>query len=190
MKQAQVSKLSEEAYLEGERASPVRHEYLAGEVFAMAGASKAHNTIAGNVFALLRSGLRGGPCRAYISDMKLRIAAQPAYYYPDVTVTCSGTDLAADSPKDYLESPTVIVEVLSPATEAIDRREKMLAYRHLASLEEYVLIDQDRGWVEVYRRSEGGWNVLILTPGDSVPLESVGLSLTLDEIYEGSGALA
>ncbi|MFN3715830.1 MAG: Uma2 family endonuclease [Thiobacillus sp.] len=133
MKHALITQPSESDYLEGESVSAIRHEYVAGEVFAMAGGSKAHNTISGNVFALLRAALRGSDCQTFIADMRVRIATQSSYYYPDVTVTCAPGDLAADAPNDYIASPCLIVGVLSPTTEAIDRREKMLAYRQIGS---------------------------------------------------------
>ena len=187
MKHAIVPQLSQQEYLETERASQVRHEYVAGEIFAMAGGSKAHNIISGNVFALLRSKLRDSGCQTFIADMKVRIATQASYYYPDVAITCAPDDLASDSPKDYIESPVLLVEVLSPTTEAIDRREKMLAYRHIASLREYVLIDQERRWVEVYRRNEAGWSADIFAPDDEITLESADMQISMDDLYEGSG---
>ena len=157
MKHAVLTRLSEQDYLEGGRASPIRHEYVAGEVFARAVSNKAHNLISGNVAMLLRNAWRGSGCQTFIADMRVRIAAQSSFYYPDVVVTCApGDDLASGAPKDHIESPSLIVEVLSPSTEAIDRREKMLAYRHIENLREYVLIDQDRRWVEVYRRAGSG----------------------------------
>ncbi|MFO7542070.1 MAG: Uma2 family endonuclease [Thiobacillus sp.] len=156
MEQAVQSALSEQEYLDGEAASPIRHEYEAGEVFAMAGGSKAHNTISLNVATLLPSKLRGRGCQTFIADMRVHIASQSSYYYPDVVVTSAPEDLSSDAPKDRVEAPRLIVEVLSgivaasaalqlrptpcgwsPTTEAIDRDEKMLAYRHIKSLREY-----------------------------------------------------
>ncbi|BBP05720.1 hypothetical protein TPL01_24560 [Sulfuriferula plumbiphila] len=187
MKHAIVLQLSEQEYLETERASQVRHEYVAGEIFAMAGGSKAHNTISLNMAVLLRNKLRDSGCQTFIADMKVRIATQARHYYPDVAVTCAPGDLASDSPRDYIESTVLLVEVLSPATEAIDRREKMLAYRHIASLREYVLIDQERRWVEVYRRNEAGWSADIFAPDDEITLESADMQISMDDLYAGSG---
>jgi Uma2 family endonuclease len=189
MKHALITQLSEADYLAGEGASAIRHEYVAGEVFAMAGGSKAHNTISGNVFSLLRAALRGSGCQTFIADMRVRIATQSSYYYPDVVVTCAPGDLAADSPKDHIASPGLIVEVLSPTTEAIDRREKMLAYRQIESLREYVLVDQEQRWVEVYRRTESGWVADMYSPEDTVALNPSGAALDfhMAELYEGSG---
>ena len=148
---------SETDYLAAERAAPVRHEYVAGEVFAMAGASKVHGTLVMNAAIALRQHLRGAPCRVWMADMKVRVKADSAYYYPDVVVTCDASDLGPDAPKDYVEAPKLILEVLADSTEPVDRREKLLSYRHLDSLEEYVLIDQNKAWVEVYRRTSAGW---------------------------------
>lgn len=192
MKHAVQTQLSEQDYLDGEGASQIRHEYVAGEVFAMAGASKAHNIISGNVYALLRAALRGSGCQTFMADMRVRIAAQSCYYYPDVVVTCSPEDLSSDAPKDRVEAPGLIVEVLSPTTEAIDRREKMLAYRHIESLREYVLVDQERRWVEVYRRAGSGWVADLYSPEDTITLnpstqDTAVLHFGMDEVYEGSG---
>lgn len=145
-----LSRLSEQDFLQGELSSEIRHEYVDGEVYAMAGAGEAHNLIAGNVFARLREFSRGGPCRVFISDMKLHVKTWKAYYYPDVMVTCD----PADSQSHFKERPILVVEVLSPGTESTDRREKMLAYRTLSSLREYVLIATDKRQVEIYRRDE------------------------------------
>ncbi len=171
-------------YLEGEKNSTVRHEFVDGEVYAMAGAGEAHNLIAGNVFARLRSAVRGGPCRVFISDMKLHVAAWNAFYYPDVMVVCN----AEDTHTHYKESPSVIVEVLSDSTAGIDRREKLLAYRTLASLREYVLIAQDQRQIDIYRRApddaDGAWLLESLGEGDLLQLDSVGVGMSMAEVYE------
>jgi Uma2 family endonuclease len=184
-----IAPLSEGEYLAGERVSRVKHEYVAGEVFSMAGASKTHGTLALNVAVALRTHLRGSPCRTFIADMKLRVAEANTYYYPDVLVTCAEQDAASDAPADYVEAPKLVVEVLSPATEHIDRREKLLAYRRLPSLAEYMLIDQERRWVEIYRRTDAGWSHDIYQPGDVIDIASVGMSLDFDRLYEDSGVL-
>jgi len=174
-------RLTAEDYLAGESGSDMRHEYVDGEVYAMAGAGEPHNLIAGNVFAKLRSLVRGGPCRVFISDMKLHVADWDAFYYPDVMVVCD----ARDTQTNYKEFPSLVVEVLSPSTEPIDRREKMLAYRTLPSLREYLLIAQDKRHVELYRRADNGtWYLAALPEGAAVPLECVNACLTLDELYE------
>jgi Uma2 family endonuclease len=187
MKHAYVEYYREEDYLAAEREAEVKHEYVAGEVFAMAGASKTHGTLAGNAFISLRQHLRGQPCRVWMADMKVRVRADSAFYYPDVVVTCSPADLASDSPRDYVEAPVLVVEVLSDSTEPVDRRAKLLSYRRLESLQEYVLVDQNKPWVEVYRRTPAGWTQDVFEIGDSVRLASVGLELPMVELYADSG---
>ncbi len=161
-----------------------RHEYLAGEVFAMTGARDAHNTIAGNVFACLRNGLRGGPCRVFIADMKLRVDAADAVFYPDVLVTCDTRDRApeSDMAKRY---PSLIVEVLSSSTAAYDRGLKFELYRRLDTLREYLLIEQDRRHVDLFRReADGRWLLQSVGPDGSIDLDSVATHIDLQTIYE------
>ncbi|MDD5387982.1 MAG: Uma2 family endonuclease [Gallionellaceae bacterium] len=187
MQPAFVDYYSETDYLSAERAAPIRHEYVAGEVFAMAAASKVHGTLALNAAIVLRQHLRGAPCRVWMADMKVRVKADSAYYYPDVVVTCDATDLGPDAPKDYVEAPKLVLEVLSDSTEPVDRREKLLSYRRLESLEEYVLIDQNKAWVEVYRRTPAGWVQEVYEAGASVRLASVDLAVPLADLYADSG---
>lgn len=184
MVSAQIAYVSEADYLTGEELPGPRHEYVDGQIFAMAGATKTHGTIAGNVFFTLRTQLRGTPCRAWVADMKVNVATAHSYYYPDVVATCADEDLRLDSPQNFVTAPKLIVEVLSPSTEQIDRREKWLAYRQLDSLQEYMLVDQERQWVEVFRRSEMGWMQEIATAGESITLSSLGISVALADIYE------
>jgi Uma2 family endonuclease len=127
------------------------------------------------------------PCRAYISDMKVRVKTDSAYYYPDVVGTCATRDIAADAPAYYLEAPNLIVEVLSDSTTRTDRREKLVAYQQLESLVEYLLVDQYKREVEVYRRTPQGWSRDIYSAGETVALKSVDLALPMDLIYEDSG---
>lgn len=162
-----------------------RHEYLAGEVFAMTGARDAHNTIALNTASALRNGLRGGPCRVFIADMKLRVDAADAVFYPDVLVTCDTRDRApeADMAKRH---PSLIVEVLSPSTAAYDRGLKFELYRRLDSLREYLLIEPDRRHVDLFRReADGRWLLQSVGPDGAIELTSVGgVRLDLATIYE------
>ena len=166
-------------YLEGEKESPIRHEYVDGHVFAMAGASDRHNLIAGTVYARLLDLLSSGPCRAFISDMKVMV--QPSvYYYPDVVVAC---DPPGGDPYTRTQ-PILVIEVTSPSTQRADRFEKLPAYKRIASLVECVLISQVQMFVEVHRRAGGEWETELLTrPEDQLRLESVGLRMTLSEIY-------
>ena len=169
-------------YLEGEKASKVRHEYVDGDGYAMAGGTKAHNQVAGNFYGALRAHLRGTPCRAFIGDVKVHVAWdwRERFYYPDVVVGCA----AGDNDPDVVEQPKLIVEVLSNSTERDDRSDKFYAYRRLASLQEYVLVAQDTRRVEVYRR-QTGWDLELFETDGDFNLHSVGLDLTLAEVYEG-----
>ncbi len=190
MQHARLSYLSEAEYLQGEEGADIRHEYVAGQTFAMAGASKAYNAVSGNLFASLRSHMRGMPCRAYMADMKVRVehADGVSHYYPDVVVTCSPRDTQPEAPANHLLDPILIVEVLSAATETTDRREKMLAYGKLRGLKEYLLVDSQRQSVEIYRKNEsGGWDVDIPAADETVNLSSINLELGFAGIYEDSG---
>lgn len=152
-----------------------RHEFVAGEVFAMAGADEAHVTVAGNVYMALRQGLSGTPCRTFITDMKLRVEAADAFFYPDVMVTCSAADAADTLVK---REPLLLVEVLSPATAAYDRGDKFAAYRRLASLREYLLVDTDTRRCDLYRKGDDGlWVLHPSEAGQGVTLASVGLEI-------------
>ncbi|NJM22969.1 MAG: Uma2 family endonuclease [Richelia sp. SM1_7_0] len=174
-----------EEYLELEQNSEIRHEYICGQVFAMSGGSKEHNTITLNIASRLRSHLRGGSCSVFMADMKVNIqlASQNKniYYYPDVIITCDPDDQDRFS----LDYPCLIIEVLSPSTETTDRREKLVNYRTLESLQEYILVSQDEIQVEVYRKdSQGNWSLTILGKDNELHLDSIGLTLTMTEIYE------
>lgn len=174
--------LSIDEYLRGEQASPIRHEYVAGRVYAMAGAGEAHNRIAGNLFFHLRAAARGTPCAVFISDMKVRVAAHDAFYYPDVLLTCEPSDREALSKA----APCLIAEVLSPSTEVIDRREKLLAYRALESLDHYLLLSQDRRLVEVYRRdAKGGWRYDVMEEGElAFACGGIDIRFGVADLYE------
>ena len=174
-----------EQYLEMERYSPVKHEYHGGYVYAMSGGTQAHSQIAGNIYTALRIGVRGGPCRALGSDIKIR-QSKDNYVYPDVVVTCDERDIALS--RDWLEYPTLVVEVLSKSTERHDRGDKFDGYKRIPTLREYMLVNHKRRDVEVRRRIDTeDWTVLTYCPGSEVTLESVGLTLSLDVIYEDSG---
>ena len=167
-------------YLESEKDSPVRHEYVDGQMYAMAGASDRHNRIALNLASRLNDHLNGGPCEVFIADMKV-IVDPVVYYYPDVVVTC---DPPGGDP--YVRTqPHLIIEVVSPSTERTDRHEKAFAYRCVPSLQEYVLVLQDRMQVEVYRRQSGDeWPREIFTqPEELVHFASVGLTLRVSDMY-------
>lgn len=180
--------LSESAYLEQEALSPIRHEYIGGEVYAMTGATLRHNIIALNTAVLLRGHLRGTPCRVFMSDAKLHVAKQRAYYYPDVMVSCAAVLQTLTGSEVVVDTPVLVVEVMSPSSEGTDRREKRVAYRTLPSLKEYVLIAQDRAEIEIHTRlSDTAWEVTLLTPGDPVVFNSVDLATDFSVVYEESG---
>ena len=170
-------------YLQMEDASNIKHEYIDGQVYAMAGASDPHVTIAGNLFALLRSHVRGSGCRVYIADMKAQIQSLNRFYYPDVMVTCDPRDIETPT---YKRFPSLIVEVLSDSTEAFDRGDKFVDYQELESLREYVLINTKRQRVECFRRNEQGlWVLQSYTPQQkSFRLDSVDFEGTLEALYE------
>jgi Uma2 family endonuclease len=170
-------------YLALERKSETRNEYYNGEIFAMAGASREHNLIAGNVNAEIRDQILDRPCESYPSDMRVSIEATGLYTYPDVSVVC-GEPRFEDSEVDTLLNPTVIIEVLSPTTEAYDRGVKFRHYRRVGSLREFVLISQDRMMVERYTRRGNDWVLSDLTDPDQVlNLESIGCQIPVDRIY-------
>jgi Uma2 family endonuclease len=178
--------LSEAEYLAFEEASQIRHEFVAGEVFARDGVSQRHNRIAGNLAIKLIEALRNKPSQVFMSDVKLNVAKDCAFYYPDVMVTCAEHTTAANE-SQVVTDPVLVIEVLSPGTETIDRREKLHAYRHLPALQEYVLISQDMQQVEVYRRQgDVGWLYITHEPGDTVEFASVGVTLPINELYTGT----
>lgn len=172
-----------EDYLRLEERGEIRHEYVDGEVYAMSGASRRHNTIAINATLRLRAQARGSGCVAYTSDVKVFVAAQNSFYYPDAMLAC-GED---DDHSHYVTRPCIIVEVLSPATATVDRREKLMAYRKLESLMAYVLVESDRRHVDFYLRSaEGTWRGGSLGMNDILNVTCAGrsIALCLDDLYE------
>lgn len=173
------SAVSIQEYLSGEQDCAIRHEYVAGHVFAMAGASTAHNRIAINLTTQLNSSLPTGPCEVFMSDVKV-MAAEDVYYYPDVMVACD----APGGDMYVRRQPLLIIEVSSPTTERTDRFEKLPAYQGIPSLREFLLVAQNRVFVEVHRRVDGKWEVETLTePEQQLRLASIGLTLSLGEIY-------
>lgn len=175
-----------DAYLTAERAElDIRHEYVAGEVFAMTGATESHNIIVGNINRELGSQLKGRLCRVYANDMRVRIEGADAGKYPDVAAIC-GERLFYDQRRDVLLNPSLIVEVLSESTEAYDRGEKFAVYRRLPSLREYLLISQRRMRAELFmRQGDGDWLLTEYSdPMESVPLASIDCRLSLAEVYD------
>lgn len=174
-------RMSMAQFLDWEAAQAQRHEFVAGEVFAMAGADDAHVTVALNVAMALRRHLAGTPCRVYMSDMKLAVRESQGVYYPDVMVTCSEADRASALVKS---EPKLLVEVLSPSTAAFDRGDKFADYRRLASLQEYALVDPKTRRSDVYRK--GADDLWVLHPADagqSLVLSSVALEIDAQTLF-------
>lgn len=170
-------------YLTFERASEVKHEYADGEVFAMAGGTREHSLIAGNIVRELGNALRTKPCEVHGSDLRIKIAASGRYVYPDASVVC-GSTLFEDSGRDTLLNPIVIIEVLSDSTEAYDRGEKFELYRTIPSVQEYVVVSQKKVRVEHFqRRPDGRWVLAVLGPEDRLELASIGCELVTEELY-------
>ncbi|RMF81332.1 MAG: Uma2 family endonuclease [Chloroflexi bacterium] len=176
---------TEEAYLEFERRSEGKHEYLAGHVIAMTGASNAHNLIAGSTYYSLYGQLRNRLCNIYMSDMRVRVSATGLYTYPDIAVVC-GEAQFADEHVDTLLNPTLIIEVLSPSTEQYDRGKKFQHYRQLESLQSYVLIAQDEARIEHFsRQKQDEWLLTEAAGLDStIALPSIACALALNAVYE------
>ena len=172
-------------YLDFERSSQQKHEYLNGEVFAMGGASERYNLIVGNIFATLHAQLRGQPCKVYSSDMRVKINTTGLYTYPDVVALC-GDARFDDDQRDTLINPNIIIEVLSKSTEGYDRGEKFAHYRRIESLTEYVLISQDKCRVEHYvRQPDNQWLMSEASQmEESFQLPSINCSLLLADIYD------
>jgi Uma2 family endonuclease len=178
-------RLTPAEYLALERRAEYRSQFYDGEIFAMAGASREHNLIAGNVSRELGNQLKGRPCETYQTDMRVRVSETGLYTYPDVVVVC-GEPQFEDDQVDTLLNPTLIVEVLSPTTEAYDRGDKFEQYRALPSLAEYVLIAQDRYRVERFaRQPDGQWLFAAASRLDeAVHLTSIACRLPLSEVYD------
>lgn len=176
--------LTEGEYLQIERKSEFRNEYIAGRIYAMSGASERHNVIAGNLYALIWMQIRGRSCRAYMNDLRVKVAPARMYTYPDIVAVCGERQLE-DAHLDTLLNPAVIVEVLSESTEAYDRGEKFAYYRRLESLREYVLVAQDKIRVEHYRREGEQWVLTeISDPDGTLHLPSIDCHVEVKAIYE------
>ena len=182
MAHALVKPLSEDDYLASEALSQTKREFVSGKVYAMAGASANHNQIALNLASLCNA--NSGGCKVFISDMKLRLDAGQVYYYPDVMLVCD----PADNDAYFKTAPCMLAEVLSPGSEALDRREKLLAYQKLPSLREYLLIAQDRMQIEIFHRVNlRQWGLTTLGAEDTLTLRCAPVSISLRELYRGVG---
>ncbi len=173
--------LSPEEYLRWEAIQPEKHEYVGGEVFAMGGASRRHVTISGNLFSALDEALFGTPCRVYMADMKIEIATTRSFFYPDVFVTCHPDDHRAELAMSH---PVLVAEVLSPSTAAYDRGDKFIAYRRLAPLKEYLLIDPEQQQLELFRKGSDGLRGLHdFVPGQTLELVSVEATISWERLF-------
>lgn len=176
-----------EDYLGVEEMSSVRHEFLNGQIFAMAGGTPEHAALSAAALVLLGSKLRGGGCRPYSSDLRIRVLATGLATYPDAAVIC-GEVLRDPASPSHVTNPSVVVEVLSTSTEEYDRGEKREHYQQIETLREYVLVAQDQRRVEVFARSPGGeWGHRVYGAGDTVELPSLSLAFSTDELYDSAG---
>ncbi|MBI4703803.1 MAG: Uma2 family endonuclease [Deltaproteobacteria bacterium] len=182
---AQRTTMSYADYLAVERSSETKHEFLRGELFAMAGGTPEHSRLAANVIGDLRHAVRQRPCAVFTSDLRVRIVATDRATYPDVSVVCGRVEPAPDD-EDAVTNPVLLVEILSDATEAQDRGEKFAHYRRIPSLREYLLVSQREPRLEVFRRQPGGqWSLWEAGPVERLALESIGAEIAVDEIYGG-----
>ena len=171
-------------YLTWEELQEFRHEYLDGKIYAMTGGTVNHGRIALNIGSILASHLRGSGCMVLNSDVKLQVAesSSTSFFYPDISVTCDERDRQASS---FISHPCLIIEVLSPSTEAYDRGTKFRKYRRAATLREYVLVSTTDICLDIYRRNEQGkWEIETYLEGDLVELQSINFTAAIEQIYE------
>lgn len=185
MSQKILTLVSPEEYLRLERLAEYKSEYLNGEIFAMSGASRQHNLIAGNIFGELRQQLKNRPCQSYVSDMRVKVQSNGLYTYPDVIVVCGEPEFE-DKELDTLLNPTVLIEVLSQSTERYDRIAKTSYYRTIDSLREHLLVAQHEVRLEQYlRQPDGQWSQMQYTsPDEMVQLASIDCSVRLADAYD------
>jgi Uma2 family endonuclease len=179
-----IGRMSEAEYLEYDETHEGKHEFVNGEVVAMSGASEAHLVIVGNLHVALRTRLRGGPCFPFISDLRVRLAETGMYCYPDLTVVCGERKFAPTRPES-LTNPRVVIEVLSESTAGYDRGAKFAHYRLRPSIELVVFADSQRRLVETHAREPGDAWTLRTHPAGEVPFTCLGISVPVEEIYEG-----
>ncbi|PJF39737.1 MAG: hypothetical protein CUN54_07880 [Phototrophicales bacterium] len=174
---------SVQAYLDYEQASDIRHEFMDGQIYAMAGASERHNQLASALNYLLYRQFLERPCQVFQSDMRVR-ANESVYFYPDVVALCGEADYSDDS-RDTLQNPSVVIEVLSPSTEDFDRGRKFTQYRQIASLKDYILVSQNQMQIEHYtRQTTDSWLLTVMTHAeDELVLPSIDCVLALSDIY-------
>lgn len=174
-------RISPKDYLALENKSDLKHEFVSGYVYAMVGASRAHNLIAHALSSTIRTHISGSGCRVYISDMKLyaKTREDEVFYYPDILVSCD-----ENPPSDYYEDkPKLIVEVLSESTESKDRLEKLNVYTKIPTLQEYAIVSQNKVCIDIYRKIENSWVLNTYVGGETVIFDSIALSLPIEKIY-------
>lgn len=171
----QTAFISEQDYLAGEQNSDVKHEYIAGQIYAMSDAHANHNRLSATLMREIGNHLKGKPCQPYASDMKVKVGSK--YFYPDVMVDCS------DSNDYYTETPILLVEILSKSTRRMDETTKRVVYMQIPTLQEYVLIEQDFVKIEVMRGCDD-WRSATYLLGDNVTFASIGLTLAVEDIYD------
>jgi Uma2 family endonuclease len=182
MAQRKYPVMSVEDYLVLNRNSKdTRYEYLEGDIHMLAGGSPDHAIIIANLTATIKGPLKGSQCRVYNSDVQLKLS-EKRYVFPDITVSCDERDR---NQKETIRYPQLVVEVLSPTTEAADRGKKAAYYRACPTIQEYVMVDSEEIFVEVHRR-EARWTINTFEPGDSVTLESLGIQFPIEDAYEGT----
>lgn len=181
------SKFTVEEYLEYENASPTKHEYYQGEIFAMAGASNRHNLIFSNLFGELSYQLKGKGCKPFGSDLRIHIPENTLFTYPDISIIC-GDIINSSLDQHSNTSPLVIIELLSASTRSYDSNEKFILYRAIPSLKEYILIDTERIQIEAFRlRADGSWELQQYKgPEGSLVFESVDVAVRVSDIYDGA----
>ena len=176
-------KMTAAEYLEWEPQQELRYEYIDGEIVAMTGGTIPHNDIAINLLTAVLPHVRASGCRINMADVKLCLSESSDYYFPDLMVSCHPQDLNA---RKFIQFPKLIVEVLSPGTADKDRTDKFTDYQRIPTLQEYLLISSEKVSVECYRRGEGRmWLYYPYTTGDSIPLESLGISVSIEQLYVG-----
>ena len=174
--------MTPQEYLDWEEQQPLKYEYINGEVVAMTGGTVNHGTVTANCFYQLKTHLRGGSCRPFIFDVKLGVSENGPFHYPDVMVSCDERDKRATK---VIYHPCLIVEVLSPSTEAIDRGKKFQNYRQISTLKEYILISAEQMIVESFRLNDKGlWELQTYNQGDEIELSSVDFKFPIDLLYE------
>jgi Uma2 family endonuclease len=179
----QLPKLTPEEYFAWEEQQEFKHEYFDGEVFAMSGGTQNHGRIGIRVVSLIDGHLGEGDCQTFNSDVRVKIQESEKYVYPDVSVTCDERD--RETPQ-FITHPCLIVEVLSPSTEAYDRGDKFELYRRSSSLREYVLVSADKIAIDLHRKDDlNRWQSIYYRAGDTVELETIGLTFPIERVYRG-----